>query len=814
MMTQKPRLYYAAGPGNVVGTLRHWREGQDDPSQFARTYSGQFFDLAARIGAEALVVSTGGEEDTASAGGITAVNRPLPTDRCRGGFSFWWGHLVSGYRIWQDCIRFRPHAAVIAEGSTFFLLLLPLRWLGVRFVPTVHCVLRRPHRRGWPRRMLEAVEIASLRVLASHCLTASREIAAQVRNRVKCGFLPSYRETRFDGIGVPRNDDEFRLLYVGRIESDKGVFDLLEAFARARVRGGGRTLRLDYCGTGGAEDELARQVRALDLVDSVRLHGHCRFEVLREMLAACHIVMAPTTSRFVEGFNQVIVEGVLAGRPVIATTVCPSARLFRESVRLVAPDDTAAMAEAIESLAGCRQTYASAVAATVCDRKPFFQFEHSWEAALESCLEDLAILPHPDMQQAHTMKNRIGYLVPQFPSQTHAFFWREVSAIRAAGAHVQLLSTRPPAEGCAHEFADEARDQTTYLEGIDLISLLHLLRSPNSLRQALGYLFDLRESTLAERLKVAALIPAAARLVRLCRKQALEHVHIHSCASSAHIAALANRIGGLSYSLTLHGDLPVYGKDHALKTRRARTVSAVTRPLRNQLLEYTYLTPEQVPVITMGVDTDRFAPGPELENRERLRILTVARLIPQKGHREAFAALEKLRETTAIDFEYLIAGDGRDRAAGDEEVARLGLGELVRFLGTIGENEVVDLMRSSDIFLLPSYGLGEAAPVCVMEAMSCGLPVICSRIGGTGDMICSGRDGFLTPQKNPRALAEVLRSLCEDSALRRTVGNRARETAMEKFDYRVNAVRLLESITEESSRAASGSTEGAPLPVN
>jgi glycosyltransferase involved in cell wall biosynthesis len=77
-----------------------------------------------------------------------------------------------------------------------------------------------------------------------------------------------------------------------------------------------------------------------------------------------------------------------------------------------------------------------------------------------------------------------------------------------------------------------------------------------------------------------------------------------------------------------------------------------------------------------------------------------------------------------------------------------------------------------------------------MEAMACGLPVICSRIGGTGAMIADGVDGLLVPQRDPAAIAAAIARLDDDPRLRRRIGAAARRTAEARFDYRALAERL------------------------
>ncbi len=390
------------------------------------------------------------------------------------------------------------------------------------------------------------------------------------------------------------------------------------------------------------------------------------------------------------------------------------------------------------------------------------------------------------------MKIRIGYLVPEFPSTNHACFWREAYALRRAGAHVELFSTRPPEPGsCRHLFGEEARRQTTYLNRVRPGTVAWLLFRPVGLLRAMAYLTGLGESSIQERLRCLPLIPAAAELGRKAKEQGLSQVHIHSCDKAAHLGALAHRLCGLRYSLTLHDDLPVNGKDHVSKTDAAVWVSAAARSLREQLLEHTSLRPDQVPVTAMGVDTESFASRKKIASSSGpVQIVTVARLIPENGHHDALIALDRLAKTGAL-FHYTIAGDGPERQALEARVQELGLQNAVTFTGNLGEDAVHRLFDRADVFLLTRQGMGDAAPVAVMEAMSRGLPVVCSLVGGMRDVIDHRNNGFLTPQCDPEAVAETLAGLIDDPVLRKRIGASARRTAKTRFDLRLTARRFL-----------------------
>jgi colanic acid/amylovoran biosynthesis glycosyltransferase len=380
----------------------------------------------------------------------------------------------------------------------------------------------------------------------------------------------------------------------------------------------------------------------------------------------------------------------------------------------------------------------------------------------------------------------IGYLVPEFPSQTHAFFWREVGALRELGATVHLLSTtRPDPSACRHEFAARATAETEYLFPAGWKSFGYLLRHPVRALKAVGYVLKLRETSLFRRMMLLGLIPSAAHLVRHARSKGLDHLHIHSCANSAHLGALGHILGDLPYSLTLHGDMPVYGTDHAAKMRCARFVACVTRPLHEQVIAAIGLAPERVPVIWMGVDMGKFhGAGSRVSRPGYLRAITVARLTWPKGHRFAVAALRQLKER-GVEVSYVIAGEGPYRQGIVDEVNSAGMADEVR--------------------LLPSIGLGEAAPVAVMEAMASGLPVITSIIGGTPDMIDHGIDGFLCEKEDAGAIARHLEDLAHDPGLRARIGEAARKRAARDFDARTLAGRLLALVNEgEKLGAATG----------
>lgn len=387
---------------------------------------------------------------------------------------------------------------------------------------------------------------------------------------------------------------------------------------------------------------------------------------------------------------------------------------------------------------------------------------------------------------------RLGLVIPEFPTQTHVFFWREILALRALGADVRILSTRRPALPCPHPFAAAAAAETRYLWPFSARDLLAGARG--GALEAARYVGALSGA----RGRGVALAAAGAALAAEARRQRIDHLHAHSAADTAHVAALARRLGGPPYSVHVHGDLAVYGADHALKLSGAAFVAAATAPLRDQVAALGYPA-ERIHVMPMAVDTGRFTPREGPRPAGPFHVVTVSRLALCKGHRYALAALATLREAGHA-VRYTIAGDGPDRPAIEADVARLGLGAEVTFAGSLAEEAVVALLRSADAFVLPSVGLGESYPVAAQEAMACGLPVVATVIGGTPDMITDGADGLLVPQAAPLPLAHALARLAGDPALRERLGRAAHRRAVAEFDVRRRARAFLAAV--EAVRAA------------
>ncbi len=395
---------------------------------------------------------------------------------------------------------------------------------------------------------------------------------------------------------------------------------------------------------------------------------------------------------------------------------------------------------------------------------------------------------------------RPGYLIPQFPGQTHIFFWRELQALEALDVHPFLISTRPPPAGLiAHEWSDEATKRTEYLAKADpLAAAGGLLRLP---------LGDWRRAMRDEPARLARdmllSLPAARRLTYHARKNGITHVHVHSCGRAALIAAMAYRMGGPGYSLTLHGPLEDYGPGQRYKWRHARFATIITRKLLAEAQEILGDDlPQRVAIQPMGVDTDRLRrdrawqpPAPD----GPIRVMSCGRLNPVKGHQDLLQAVWQLRQD-GHDIRLTIAGEDDDGGKGyrktlETRIAELGLTQAVTLLGAVSEAEVRQHLLSSHIFALASWH--EPLGVALMEAMSCELPTIGTAAGGVAELITDGQDGLLIPPRSPAPLAAAILRLAYNPDLARKLGQAGRARIVKHFGASIGAETLLRMIREQ-----------------
>ena len=203
----------------------------------------------------------------------------------------------------------------------------------------------------------------------------------------------------------------------------------------------------------------------------------------------------------------------------------------------------------------------------------------------------------------------------------------------------------------------------------------------------------------------------------------------------------------------------------------------------------------------VGVNTDRFGKAdkgdPEKIRAKRVELgfpegcyflLSVGELTPRKNHQVVIRALAQLQDA---NIHYGICGKGDHRPQLEKLAAELGVAEQVHFFGY--RRDIPDVCRAADCFVFPS--LQEGMPFALMEAMSSGLPIVCSRIRGNVDLIEDGQGGFVCNANCPEAYAESIEQVRNMDVATMVEFNRRRIEMFDLIHAKENIRNILTELT-------------------
>lgn len=294
------------------------------------------------------------------------------------------------------------------------------------------------------------------------------------------------------------------------------------------------------------------------------------------------------------------------------------------------------------------------------------------------------------------------------------------------------------------------------------------------------------------------------RAVKGLRRMRPDLLHAH-LQFSIITAGMARLLLGVPTMATLHTLEEPSGLDRS--SRRLRLMNWVLAKLVDRVICLSRASFEaarraglpavKLEVLANGIDLSPFD-APPLEGRAAVRakhgiaqdaplIITVAVLRPEKGIDRLVAAMPMICNACP-GAHLLVVGNGPQFGSLQSQIAALGLEEAVTLVGF--REDVPDLMRSADIFVLPT--LNDALPTVVMEAMAAGLPVVASDVGGLSDMMVSGVEGALVPPDDVPALGTAVLSLLLNPAMRKKSGSAARSRAEREFTLQGQVARLSE----------------------
>ncbi len=300
-------------------------------------------------------------------------------------------------------------------------------------------------------------------------------------------------------------------------------------------------------------------------------------------------------------------------------------------------------------------------------------------------------------------------------------------------------------------------------------------------------------------------ITSFAVFLKAVKSSDLVHVHGHPYLSSLIAAEIAKRYEK-PVILTQHNTFIKYDRGSWELAERFNDAVVGKLVLRaaNRIVTVSNATKDYVfglgadagktTVLHNGVDVERFKPVPALREKTRSRlgipqearvVLSVRRLVYKNGIDTLIESAKSAIESNRQVF-FLVVGAGPDFDAVRERIEQLGIAERCKLTGFVSDADLPAYYNTADLFVLPSKS-GEGLPLVALEAISCGLPVVATDVGGISEVLPKGY-GKLIPSGMPSEMANAILEFCqiELAPLKRDL----RSIALENFSWEKNVERL------------------------
>jgi glycosyltransferase involved in cell wall biosynthesis len=270
------------------------------------------------------------------------------------------------------------------------------------------------------------------------------------------------------------------------------------------------------------------------------------------------------------------------------------------------------------------------------------------------------------------------------------------------------------------------------------------------------------------------------------------HAHSHLFFST-NLCAGIKRIGSVPLVITNHGLIsqtaPSWLSDIYIPTiakwtfESADKIICYTEEEKKELVSLG-INPDKISVIHNGIDTDLFAPA--LKKEKTNHLLWIGRFTPGKGVDYLIDAFGILLADFP-DLVLVMVGKGPLKEHIHQKIKLLDLEKNVILYDFISNNELPDLYRRSDVFILSS--IYEGVPRTILEAMSCGTPVVCTQLPQLINIVSDC--GLLVPLRDPKAIADAVAKIICDNELAKKMGEKGRNRIVDKYCWNDSVKKII-----------------------
>src|SRR5256885_7700092 len=411
---------------------------------------------------------------------------------------------------------------------------------------------------------------------------------------------------------------------------------------------------------------------------------------------------------------------------------------------------------------------------------------------------------------------RLGYLYSRYPVLSQTFCDMEMLELERRGFELVVGSIHPPLTSIRHPHTRQLKAPVHYAPPASIVRLWEeRTRKENRWPTAL---VEAHEQKYGPPVKAATRARNASYFAELFRRERVDHFHVHFANRAAHTALFLKAMSGIPFSVTAHGQdfMADLGNDDLLREicDEAEFVAVETEYSRSLMQARCPNAAHKIHRVYNGMDLTNFvgasakagASGP-------VEILSVGRLVAFKGFEYLIEACQQLRRRS-LQFHCEIIGDGPLREKLHGHIAELRLGDRVTLSGALPQDCVLERLQACDIFALASTtddnGASDIFPTVILEAMASARPVVSTTLAGIPESVVDKETGLLVPAGESGLFADVLETLCRDSALRARYGAAGRARVEEHFQIGITVRPLIEMLEKTRPGSKTAATIAEP----
>jgi glycosyltransferase involved in cell wall biosynthesis len=409
---------------------------------------------------------------------------------------------------------------------------------------------------------------------------------------------------------------------------------------------------------------------------------------------------------------------------------------------------------------------------------------------------------------------RYAFITSRFPQLTETFILRELRGLEERGLDFELYAITHQGDEHMQPDAVELDRRANYFNwrsGEAVAAQWHWFRrSPMRWARALWHAVRASAGTKDALVRVPVVWMIAGAMARRMQQQGVQRVHAHWITYPTLAAMVINELTGIPYSITAHAGDIYGGTGMEPRIAAADLVLTCTADGRRELLARAgdgYA--DKIRILYHGSDLTRFDFEPLPTRGAALRILCVASLLDYKGQRYLIDACRILRDR-GVGFELVLIGEGTLRDELEAQSARLGLGDVVHFMGRQPHQVVRAQLDACDVFVAPSIegakGQMDGIPNVLVEAMAVGRPVVATGRPGIRELVIDGTTGLLTGERDPVSIADALERVASDPALCERLVAAGRKKVEEEHDSAQNLDLVFQALVRLG--AADGAATG------